>query len=117
MGEGFIKKRAGTFRKKQDKDRLALVQKDLLTVEPECGPAIALARLDVGAQVSVNERVTIERDGERLTLNQGGNQVGHFVRPPAELTSLVRSLFGIVPAMIVRVNPISGTAQIAVCSQ
>jgi hypothetical protein len=68
MGEGFIRQAAESFRKKRDRDRMALIERDLLTVDPECGRTTGLARLHPGARVGAGDEVALEMDGERLSV-------------------------------------------------
>lgn len=114
MGEGFIRKAAESFRKKRDRDRMALIERDLLAVDPECGQTTGLARLHPGERVGAGDEVALEMDGERLSVYRCNREIGVFPNPTPELLNIVKSLFGAAPAIVVRVHPISGTADIAV---
>jgi hypothetical protein len=117
MGEGFIRLRAATFRKKRDKDRMRLTESDLLTVEPGCGPTIAIARLNPGETVTVDETMMAEINGQGVTLVRANREIARLPDPTGDFVDRVRSLNGTAIVTVVRVYPMSGTADVAVCSK
>jgi hypothetical protein len=114
MGLDFIRRRAKTFTKSWLRNRDGLAQPTLFTRYPECRSRSVVVDLDANADVAAGSRVLVCARGEKLLMVQGTSQVGATSRPPADLLGVIHQAGGNALGHVIRINPISGTADVEV---
>jgi len=99
MGLDFIRQRAKVFVRAWDHHRVSLATPSLFTVDPECAPRTAVARLNCPMEPGAS--MVVHADGRGLTGYRGHTPVAVFPSPPADIVAAVRRSGGYAEGRIV----------------
>jgi len=114
MGLDFVRRRAKTFTKAWNRNRLDLAQPTLFTRYPECRSRSVIADLAADAGVSQGSHIVVYARGSELVLVSGTTQVGAVPSPPSDLLSAIQDAGGCVLGHVTRINSISETADVEI---
>lgn len=112
MGLDFIRQRAKAFKRSWDYHRVSLATPTLFSVDPECAPRTAVAKLNSSLKPGASMLVHAEHHG--LTGYQGHTPVAVFVDPPADIVAAVRRSGGYAEGRVV-VTAGDHVAEVALC--
>lgn len=112
MGLDFIRQRAKVFKRGWDYHRLSLATPTLFSVDPECAPRSAVAKLDSSLEPGASMLVRADQHG--LTGYQGHARVAVFVDPPADVVAAVQRSGGYAEGRVVSTAG-DRVAEVALC--
>lgn len=112
MGLDFIRQRAKAFKRGWDQHRVSLATPTLFSVDPECAPRTAVAKLH--APLDPGSSMLVHADPRGLTGYQGHTPVAVFVDPPADVVAAVRRSGGYAEGLVVSIAG-DRVAEVALC--
>ena len=114
MGLDFIRRAARSFTKAWDRGKTELAQPTLFTRYPDCRTRTIVAQLDDRLPPSAGEQLAVCVRDKTLILVRETVQVGVAQSPPPDLYRAIRDAGDCALARVVRINPLSGTADVEV---
>ena len=114
MGIDFIRRRAKTFTKAWNRNRVDLAQPTLFTRYPECHSRSIVADFVSNDRVSIGASVMVRASGTELVLVDGLTSIGTVSNPPYDLMTAINEAGGHALGHITKINPISGTVDVEI---
>jgi hypothetical protein len=112
MGLDFIRQHAKTFKRGWDHHRVSLATPTLFTVNPECAPRTAVAKLS--SPLEPGSSMLVRADQHGLTGYQRHTRVAVFVDPPADVVAAVLRSGGYAQGRVVT-TAAGRVAEVALC--
>ena len=114
MGLDFSRRAARTFTKGWNKGAEELSRPNLFTRYPECRTRTVVANLVNGATLTPESKIMVMCDSTRLLVLQDLTPVACVDSPPPDLFRAISQDAGYAAGSIVRINPLSGTVDVAI---
>jgi hypothetical protein len=114
MGQDFLRAKAARFKREIDLSKIKLTTPDLFTREPQSAARSAIAALQTGHAVELDEELNVKLHLDRLVVIRGNEMIAIFVSPSDELIEAVANSGGVACGKIRQINIFSRTIEIVV---
>lgn len=114
MGQDFLRAKAARFRREIDLGKIKLTTPDLFTREPQSAARAAIATLQTGQTVELDEELNVKLHMDRLVVIRGNEMIAIFVSPPHELIEAIANSGGFAVGKILQINNLSRTIEVVV---
>ena len=113
MGADFLQKRGRPIKVARDRDLIAFAEETLFTRRVEMPVRFEMMRIAPGQSAAVEEKLQVERSGERVVVVRGETIVGEIERPMASVLEQIDS-FGVVGCRVDEVRAGAGVADVEI---